>query len=141
MNRTTAIALALALLGTATLFGVNFFLTQEAGPEALLPGDLSLSAGIEHIVEVPITRTYTGGVHTFTGSIDLPTACHTLSIEGVRSGRSDEVGIIFMIIPPEPDVVCAQVITPQPFVISFAAPASVEVIATLNSAPIIFVER
>lgn len=74
------------------------------------------------------------GTHIVAGEIDLPTPCHLLEHEVEMTGEGDtqEAIIHFESRVEDTDEVCAQVITPQRFKVTFEAPEDVEISATHN---------
>lgn len=84
---------------------------------------------------------FENGVHTYTGSIKLPTPCHTLSHEVQLSEEAPITATIhFTIGDPSPDQICAQVITEVPFTVSFEAPENIAPAkATLNGKPLFLI--
>ena len=70
------------------------------------------------LLTLDVKRQYEGGVYTFAGSIPLPTPCHTISAE-VLAMENNETAIVITTTPPNPETVCAQVITLKDFKVSF----------------------
>jgi hypothetical protein len=80
---------------------------------------------------VDIKEQYKDSTYTFVGSVDLPTPCH--SVEAKVNQISDPLyEIEVTILPPAPDVMCAQVITPRQYSVSFQAPEEITVFANIN---------
>jgi hypothetical protein len=83
------------------------------------------------------THRYLGGTHTISGEIDLPTPCHEIETNLIiRKSYPEQVTIEFAISSPN-DVICAQVISPHPFTVSFDAAEEALITATRNGEPII----
>ena len=78
-------------------------------------GDANLTAE-----KIKIAHVFMDGIHTFTGEINLPTPCHTLTHKVIiAESYPEQVAIVF---ERKSDVdVCAQIITPEPFTITFMA--------------------
>ncbi|MDP3955715.1 MAG: hypothetical protein Q8Q18_00510 [bacterium] len=81
-----------------------------------------------------VTHSFVDGVHTYRGSIQAPTPCHTLTYEVEMSETTPiKATIHFTLHPPAEDEICAQVVTDVPFEIMFEAPeSSAQADATLN---------
>lgn len=111
--------LVLVLFGFQKFFNRNIISTnQEPVQEEILP--------VHEIKEQ-----YDGSTYTFAGTIDLPTPCHSFETNVVQLSGS-EYQIQINTIAPGEDVMCAQVITPQPYNISFEAPSDITVTAQIN---------
>lgn len=74
-----------------------------------------------------------GSVHTYRGELTLPTPCHGFS-SGVSlvDGSSPQARITLTTIPPEAGVLCAQVLTPQEFVVSVESALRPEVMLSVD---------
>ena len=84
-------------------------------------------AGITH---VDMKQFYEGGQHTFAGELMMPTACDLLETEvEVRESMPEQIHITFSVINTAE--VCAQVMTPQRFMVSVQASEEAEVSAEL----------
>lgn len=81
------------------------------------------------ITSINAKHQYKNGKHIYVGMIDLPTPCHTVSVEAV-SGGDNKFTLQFT--TKTTDELCAQIITPRPFRVEFAGPKVVVVDATLN---------
>jgi hypothetical protein len=99
------------------------------------------------VVEEPVTgylpevvnalHQFKGGTHTIAGEVDVPTPCDLLEAEGaveVREPREDKATIQFTTVN-EADV-CAQVVTPARFKVSFTAGEEAEIVGTWNGRPV-----
>lgn len=80
---------------------------------------------------VDIKEQYKDSNYTFVGSIDLPTPCHTVEAN-VNQITDVMFEIIVNTIEPKEDVMCAQVITPRQYSVSFEGPETVLVYANIN---------
>lgn len=88
------------------------------------------------ITKIPVTHQFKNGLHTYVGSIDTPTPCH--SIEGtaiVKESYPEQVDI--RIETKESEGICAQVITAKKFKVSFSASQNPVVRAFINGTPVL----
>lgn len=123
-NTIISIVVLIALL-VLVLFGFQKFFNRNIIPTNQEPVQ-------EEILPVhEIKEQYDGSTYTFAGTIDLPTPCHSLETNVIQLSGS-EYQIQINTIAPEEDVMCAQVITPQPYNVSFEAPADITVTAQIN---------
>jgi hypothetical protein len=91
---------------------------------------------------ISVADTYGNGVHLYSFDLYLPTPCHHLSDPDVivRESYPEQIAISYTVLPPDPDVLCAQVITRTP--VTAKATASEGAVLTsivLGSTPIAFV--
>ena len=123
------IVLVLVVLGLVLW---NRGATEDAMPEETSTDEVTdITLGQNAVL---VTHSYEDGVHTYTGAIQAPTPCHTLSHEvEVSEERPIKATVHFTIAPPADDQICTQVITDIPFTIQFEAPeSSAQADATLN---------
>lgn len=78
-----------------------------------------------------IKEQYVDGVHTFAGTLSVPTPCHTILSDVVPFGE-DAYQIQLSIIPPATEVACAQVISEKNYKVSFAGSENAIVTAIIN---------
>lgn len=83
---------------------------------------------------LPVKHQYKDGEHVFVGNIELPTPCHSFNAEILTNENQNPV-ISVTITEPEPEVICAQVITERTFMVSLAGPADLVFDATVNGEP------
>jgi hypothetical protein len=69
--------------------------------------------------------------YTFAGMLDLPTPCHTFTTKTNKISNS-KYQIQIDTIAPKKDIVCAQVITPKSYKVSFEAPNDINVTVLIN---------
>ena len=87
--------------------------------------------------KIKIAHVFADGMHTLTGEINLPTPCHTLQQEVfIAELYPEQVTIVFET-NSEVDS-CVQMITPEPFVVSFVASKEADFSITLNDKDIPF---
>jgi hypothetical protein len=133
--------------GGVAIFGV-IVLIAIWGLLSLLPGtaaaprtqgeQASTAGGVDAATAPEVTVSYSrqGSVHTYEGTIDTPTACHSLvSSTSAAYGTHTSVTIALSVIKPEPGAVCAQVITPQKFATSVTSKSEPVLTVTINGKP------
>lgn len=81
--------------------------------------------------KIEIKEQYKDSIYTFAGVLDLPTPCHSFSIETNKISDS-KYQIVLNTINPKEDIVCAQVVTPKPYKTSFRAPENIEVTVLID---------
>lgn len=80
-------------------------------------------------VTINAKHQYKDGVHTYIGTFETPTPCHTYNAE-VNLGENGYV--IDITHEPSEDELCAQVLTERMFRVSFEADEETDAIATIN---------
>lgn len=80
---------------------------------------------------VRVEHTYTNGTHTLTGEINLPTPCHTLT-NSVMIAESFPEQVTVQFLTTTESEMCIQVVTPEPFSVSFKASQQASIRLTLN---------
>ena len=88
--------------------------------------------GIKQIVA---THRFESGTHTFSGTVDMPTPCDSLSVDALlRESYPEQIVLQFTAQSSvdTSEIACAQVITPQDFSISVDAAKNATVSAELN---------
>ncbi len=87
--------------------------------------------------KIPVTHQFKNGLHTYVGSIDAPTPCHSILGEAVvKESYPEQVDI--RIETKESEGICAQVITAKKFKVSFSASENPVVRAFVNGTPVLF---
>ncbi len=81
--------------------------------------------------KIELKEQYKGSTYTFVGTLELPTPCHTLE-QSVNKISDTEYQIEINTIDPKKDIVCAQVITPKSYKVSFEAGADIDVSIRIN---------
>lgn len=130
-KKTTAIVIAVIII---VLIGGGFYLSYKKGKvqtsktEEQIPLKDGTGAKYE-VTFINAKHQYKNGKHVYTGMINLPTPCHSVSVKDVSSG----VGKYTLEFTTKTtDQVCAQVVTPRPFRIEFTASKNIKVDATLD---------
>jgi len=83
-----------------------------------------------------VKHQYRDGAHTYVGSIDIPSPCHTLSTDVTQNNEENTAVVKLVIKQPVADALCAQVITPTPFEVTFKTPENREVFFTVDGAAV-----
>lgn len=129
-KKTTAIIIAVIVI---ILIGAGFyFSSKKSGIQTTTEDQIPLKDGSSSSYEITAINArhqYKNGKHIYAGVIDLPTPCHTVSVTAVPSGTGKYT---LQFTTSTTDEVCAQVITPRPFRVEFAAPKNITVDATLD---------
>lgn len=101
----------------------NVALSEE--PEAASPAAPS----------VALRDVFKKGVHTITGSVEVPDACATASVQALLEGDTPETRrIVVAVSLEESEGVCLELPTRADFSATLAAPAGVPLTATVNGA-------
>ena len=87
--------------------------------------------------KIKVAHVFAGGMHTFTGEINLPTPCHILVHKIVIAESYPEQVTIAFDTKSEVDA-CVQMVTPEPFVASFEASEEADIRITLGGKDIPF---
>lgn len=88
------------------------------------------------VPSVTIRDSFKKGVHTITGSIEVPDACTTVSAQAMRAGdASSTESILVDIAMSEDSGICLERATVVRFETTIAAPAQLPIAATVNGAP------
>lgn len=81
--------------------------------------------------KVEVKEQQKGSMYTFAGELDLPTPCHSLTTK-VNKISDTTYQIEINTVAPAADVMCAQVITPKPYKVSFEAGENITVTVLLD---------
>lgn len=82
---------------------------------------------------VSLHDSFRKGVHTITGSLEMPNACTITTADAVVSGNASSTQKILIQISQPADVgICLQVPTPANFSVTASAPIHVPISATVN---------
>lgn len=84
-----------------------------------------------HIDRISAVHFFDDGSHTFAGEIDMPTPCDLLEVDAVvMESFPEQIRLEFSVISEDTDL-CAQVITPQRFMVQVDASEEATVTAEL----------
>lgn len=120
MNR-KGIVLIISIIAIATLLFIR------GGEEPTIAPDSATSVG-----KTKIAHVFVDGTHIFTGEINLPTPCHTLQHKVAIAELYPEQVTAAFEMKSEVDA-CVQMVTPEPFVVSFEASEEANFRITLNN--------
>lgn len=92
---------------------------------------------VNHITtKIQVTHQFKSGLHTYVGTVDAPTPCHSILGEAiVKESYPEQVDI--RIETKESGGICAQVITTKKFKVSFSASENPVVRAFVNGTPVL----
>jgi hypothetical protein len=86
-------------------------------------------------VTINAKHQYKDGQHTFLGSFEVPTPCHSYNAEVKRNeGQLTEIALSYAV----SEEVCVQTVDEKQFKVTFEAPEDEDVIATLNGVAVNF---
>ena len=118
----------LAILVLVSVSALWFISPMTFSPAGNTGDDTSPAGEAETLIA---RHQFLDGLHTFEGEIVVPTPCHTLRSQvQVRESFPEQAVLLFETLTEAE--VCAQVLTPQSFHISFRASEGAIVSATLN---------
>lgn len=130
-KKTTAIVVAIVII---VLIGGGFYLSYKKGKVQTpkTEDQIPLKDGSDVDYEVTFINAkhqYKNGKHIYAGIINLPIPCHSVDVKAV----STEAGKYTLEFTTKTTgEICAQVITPRPFKVEFAAAKNIKVDAMLN---------
>ena len=139
MSRTTITILSsLLVLVILGMFAVSYFGTSTID-EVVNDADADLQTEPtdtdSKLSTINAKHFFVDGVHTFVGEIDMPTPCDLLDHEvEVRESFPEQVHINFTVVNSAE--MCAQVITPQRFMVAVDASEDATFSATLQGEPV-----
>jgi hypothetical protein len=127
------VALALVLVGYGFYRSMNPSLPDlTPPPEEQVPPTRDYP---EEIINAK--HQYKNGVHTYGGEFELPTPCDTLSYDVVKDvANPSNVELNFKTVPSS--TVCAQVLTPKSFKVSFEGPEKIALTVTRDGKSVKF---
>lgn len=109
---------------------------EKAEEAMLLQGDESATrvapemfADDREVLEVK--HSFASGVHTFTGTIDIPTPCHAVNVLADKDNSVGDVTITLITQKPDPDLVCIQVIDQYTFEVDVAGDESTQLMGVV----------
>lgn len=129
-------ALIVAAIG-AIIFGI--YRSRSQFGAISVPPPLDVTAPKAEAGEIINAKhQYREGKHTYAGTLGLPTPCDLLQSDVIRDPLNpNKVGLAFKSVYEGAEL-CAQVITPRPFKVTFAAPEKIDLTVTYNGKPIRF---
>lgn len=133
-KRSIILVIGLFILVVAGMFIYAYLKSGELSqvPDVVIEEEVVPYANIDR---VDAKHYYIDGVHTFVGEIQMPTPCDLLEVDAVvMESYPEQIRLDFKII--NNSEMCAQVITPQRFMVSATASEDATVTATLMGRPI-----
>lgn len=123
-KRTTILVSTLFILVIVGMFIFTYMKSQELPNDSLPvtePEPTAVTPNEYGVTNISAKRFYEDGVHTIVGEIDMPTPCDLLETNAVvMESMPEQVRFEFTVLNTADS--CAQVVTPQRFMVS--APAS-----------------
>lgn len=131
MNRmrlgVSAAIIASAILAT---FALSVPHTRDVAKESPLP------VAPTSTPVVAMRDSFKKGLHTISGSVEVPNVCSTVSVSATTSGNASSTGNILVAILIRPDSgICLQVPTKASFQTTILAPAHMPITLTVNGSP------
>jgi hypothetical protein len=150
-QRTVVLFVALFALIVIGMFAFAYLIKQEeviapttvptvptvpaVSPDSPLPAVVPVGDSYSHITRIDAKHFFIDGVHTFAGSIDMPTPCDILSVEAtVAESYPEQIRLNFSAVNTAE--VCPQVIAPQRFLVSATSSAAAVIQATFMGRPV-----
>lgn len=111
---------------------IGFYAMYKKNPieETYIPTD-DQTAEQGYVVPLNVKHQYKDGKHTYAGTIDLPTPCHSVTTKANKDATDAKKFTIDFTTKTTGDV-CAQVITTRGFKVSFEGPRDAMVSARLD---------
>lgn len=138
-KRTTILVSTLFVLIIIGMFAFTYLKSQEL-PTEDAAADTAISTdpaatNTYGVTNITAKRFYEDGVHTIVGEIDMPTPCDLLETEAtVQESMPEQINFAFTVLNTADT--CAQVITPQRFMISAQASELADLRATFMGEPV-----
>lgn len=127
MKKTIIGIVSLLIILTALVYGYEFIFKKPIIESPTVEQEEVQKQKVE------IKEQYKDSIYTFVGMLDLPTPCHMFSAKTNKISDT-KYQIAITTINPKEDVVCAQVITPKPYKVSFKAPENIEITILIDGA-------
>jgi len=134
-QRALIVAVVLFVVIIGGMFGYAYLKRAELQPATPVPTPPQKEER-QNITHIDAKHFFTDGTHTIAGEIMMPTPCDLLEAGPIALESSlDEVTVAFRVIN-NTEGVCAQVVTPQRFKVSFEANAGAFIDAIFNGSPV-----
>lgn len=135
-QRALIVAIVLFVVIVGAMFGYAYMKRAELQTATPVPAAPQKDE-VPGITRIDAKHFFKEGTHTIAGEIMMPTPCDLLEASPVALESSlDEVTIAFRIIN-NTEGVCAQVVTPQRFKVSFSANEGAVIKATFKGEPVV----
>ncbi len=133
INTTALTAVTLLVVVALGLFGYTYFLLPEKAEAPTAPTeDVALAPSGEIVTA---QHQFKDGIHTIAGELLVPSPCHRLESEAfVAEGGAIEVRLSKVLI--DGSDMCAQVLTPARFKVTFEAPENASITALIDRVPV-----
>ena len=135
-QRTIVIAVALFILIVAGMFTFAFMKKNElVEQEPVVEDEAQEEVEYASVTRITGKHYFIDGVHTIAGEIPMPTPCDLLEVEAmVMESMPEQVALDFTVINNAE--FCAQVVTPQRFMVSATASEAATYSATFMGRPV-----
>jgi hypothetical protein len=135
-QRTIVIAVALFILIVAGMFTFAFMKKNElVEQEPVVEDEAQEEVEYASVTRITGKHYFIDGVHTIAGEIPMPTPCDLLEVEAmVMESMPEQVALDFTVINNAE--FCAQVVTPQRFMVSATASEAATFSATFMGRPV-----
>lgn len=121
------------------IFGVTLYYSLAPEEEAQAPEETATEEPADAFVPqvVNALHEFQDGTHTIAGEIDLPTPCDVLEAEATVEARGQETDLATLQFRTiNESEVCAQVVTPASFRVTFDAAENADITAVWNGQPV-----
>lgn len=134
MTENTKIFLGISLAVLLLIIGgTYYFSSREKNSELVQTPDKDAPGNVlsEDVFRINAKHSFKNGKHIIAGEVEVPTPCHSLSVDTViRESNPEQVTLVFSA-RSETDV-CAQVISSRRFKVEFNAGQNASINATFN---------
>lgn len=134
MTEKTKIYSGIAIVATLLIIGGTYYLSsRDKNPEIVESPDKEVPGTVlsEDAFRINAKHSFKNGKHIVAGEIEVPTPCHSLSVDTLfRESNPEQVTLVFGT-KSDADV-CAQVISSRRFKIEFNANQNAIIRATFN---------
>lgn len=130
-NAQYAILLIIVLIALFVTFGMLWL--SALSTRTTSPEETSTTPPLSTEGALAVAHHFEGGVHTYTGTLDLPTPCHTVKADvTAKESMPEQIAVNLITTTPAPGTVCAQTVTAAPFTASFQASETAQVQFSIN---------
>ena len=138
MKRALVVAVVLFVVVVAGMSGYARFVKEKLRQAEAVPTAPAQERETQYITHIDAKHYYRDGMHTVAGEIIMPTPCDLLKADAVVKESAPEQVTIDLTIINNTQGVCAQLVTPQRFKVSFkgGADTDAKIDATLNGKPV-----
>lgn len=134
MTENTKILSGVALAILVLIIGGTYYLSsRDRNPELVESPNNEVPGAVlsEDVFRINAKHSFKNGKHIVAGEVEVPTPCHSLSVETViRESSPEQVTLVFN--TKSDAEVCAQVISSRRFKIEFNSDQNARIGATLN---------